>query len=130
MISFKKYITEKKDLGIMTDDNGIKRSVDKVVSFAKKNEKKYLKKDFPISKLEKELKWWNKQNKKDKEKSDERMMKSDTSYPLLVIKNDSYGLSVADGLNRLKKARDVENKKTIDCYVVPEEDIPDSTIVD
>ena len=92
--------------------------------------KKYFKKGFPISKLEKELKSWNKQNKKDKEKSEKRMMDSDTSYPLLVIKNDSYGLSVADGLNRLKKARDVENRKKIDCYIVPEEEIPDSTIIE
>lgn len=120
---------EKKDLGVMSDEKGTKRSVDKVVDFAKRNKKKYFKKDFPISRLKHELKWWNKQNKDDPEKSNARMMNSDTSYPLLVIKNDSYGLSVADGLNRLKKAKDVENKKTIDVYIVPEDDIPDSTIV-
>ena len=36
---------------------------------------------------------------------------------------------MGDGLNRLKKARDVENKKTIDIYLVPEEDMPEDAIV-
>lgn len=114
---------------IMTDDNGVKRSVEAVVKFAEKNKDKYFKKDFPISKLEHDLKWWDKQNKKDPESSNARMKKADTSYPLLVIKNQTYGLSVADGLNRLKKAKDIENKKNIDVYIVPETDIPESTIV-
>lgn len=113
---------------IMTDDNGVKRSVEAVVKFAEKNKNKYFKKDFPISKLEHELKWWDKQNEKDPESSNARMMKADTTYPLLVIKNQTYGLSVADGLNRLKKAKDIENKKNIDVYIVPETDIPESTI--
>ena len=125
-----KTLLENKDLGVMTDDKGIKRSVDSVVKFAEKNKEKYFKKNFPISKLEHDLKWWDKQNKEDPDKSNKRMMKADTSFPLLVIKNKSYGLSVSDGLNRLKKARDVENKKVIDVYIVPEKDIPDSTILD
>lgn len=113
----------------MTDEKGVKRSVEAVVKFAEDNKDKYFNKNFPISKLEHELKWWDKQNKTNPEASNERMMKADTSYPLLVIKNDRYGLSVSDGLNRLKKARDVEGKDKIDVYIVPEEDIPDSTIV-
>jgi hypothetical protein len=36
------------------------------------------------------------------------MMNADTSYPLLVIQNDDGRLGVADGLNRMKKAIDVE----------------------
>lgn len=131
-MKFKEFynnVTESFKDGIMTDDNGVKRSVEAVVKFAEKNKNKYFQKDFPISKLEHDLKWWNDQNKEDPEKSNTRMMRADTSYPLLVIKNKSYGLSVSDGLNRLKKAKDVENKKNIDVYIVPEEDIPDSTIV-
>lgn len=124
-----KILQESFKKGIMTDDKGIKRSVEAVVKFAEKNKKKYFKKQFPIKKLEHELKWWNDQNKANPKKSNKRMMKSDTSYPLLVIKNKSYGLSVSDGLNRLKKAKDVENKKNINVYIVPEEDIPNSTII-
>lgn len=126
---FNSIIKESFKDGIMTDDKGVKRSVPAVVRFAEKNKDKYFQKDFPISKLEKELKWWNQQNEADPEKSNARMMKADTSFPLLVIKNNSYGLSVSDGLNRLKKAKDIEKKKSIDVYIVPEEDIPDSTIV-
>ena len=126
---FNSIIKESFKDGIMTDDKGVKRSVSAVVKFAEKNKDKYFQKDFPISKLEKELKWWNQQNEADPEKSNARMMKADTSFPLLVIKNSSYGLSVSDGLNRLKKAKDIEKKKSIDVYIVPEEDIPDSTII-
>jgi hypothetical protein len=125
-----KILQESFKKSIMTDDKGIKRSVEAVVKFAEKNKDKYFKKQFSIKKLEHELKWWNEQNKANPKKSNKRMMKSDTSYPLLVIKNKSYGLSVSDGLNRLKKAKDVENKKNIDVYIVPEEDIPDSTIIE
>jgi len=114
---------------IMQDDNGVKRSVEAVVKFAEKNKEKYFKKDFPISKLKHELKWWDQQNKDNPQQSNARMMRADTSYPLLVIKNDSYGLSVADGLNRLKKAIDIEKKKVINVYIVPEQDIPDDTII-
>ena len=117
------------DGGVMVDDKGIKRNVTKVVKFAEDNKEKYLKKDYPISKLKHNLEWWDKQNKEDPERSNKRMMDADTSYPLLVIKNDSYGLSVADGLNRLKKAISIEKKKNIDIYLVPEEDIPENTIV-
>jgi hypothetical protein len=114
---------------IMQNDKGEKWSVPKIVKFAEKNKEKYFKKDFPISKLKHELKWWDKQNKEDPKHSNERMQKADTSYPLLVIKNSSYGLSVADGLNRLKKAISIEDRETIDVYIVPEKDIPKDTKV-
>lgn len=129
MQTFKQFFENFKG-GIMTDDQtGTKRSVEKVVKFAEENKDKYLQKSFPISKLEHDLIWWDKQNKADKESSDKRMMAADTSYPLLVIKNKQGKLSVSDGLNRLKKAKDIEKKQQLDVYIVPEEDIPDSTIV-
>lgn len=128
--NLKEQILENFKDSVMEDDKGVKRSVEAVVKFAEKNKKKYLKQDFPISKLKHDLKWWDKQNKVDPKSSNARMMKADTSYPLLVIKNKSYGLSVADGLNRLKKAIDVENKKVIDVYIVPEQDLPEDTKVE
>ena len=96
------------------DDDGNSFSVEKVVAFAKKNSK-YLKKNFPLSKIKHDLSWW--------QGNEERMMDADTSYPLLVIQNDDGHLSVADGLNRMKKAISVEKKKTIDVYLVPKKDI-------
>ncbi len=113
---------------LMIDLNGVKRSVPIVVKFAEKNKEKYFIKDFPISELEHNLEWWDKQNKEDPDKSNKRMMNADTRYPLLVIKHKN-NLSVGDGLNRLKKTRDVEKKKTIDIYLVPEEDMPEESIV-
>ena len=51
-----------------------------------------------------------------------RMKKTDTSYPILVIREDGH-LSVADGLNRLKKMISIEEKDEADVYIVPKEDI-------
>lgn len=31
--------------------------------------------------------------------------------------------------DRLKKAKDVEGKEAVDVYIVPEEDIPEETII-
>jgi Putative amidoligase enzyme len=99
------------------DDDGNNFSVEEVLNFAK-SKPEYLHKDFPLSKIKHDLSWW-----KDNAAQRERMKNADTSYPLLVIKNDDGHLSVADGLNRMKKAVDVEKKKTIDVYVVPKKDI-------
>ena len=96
------------------DEQGNNFSVEEVVKFAK-SKPEYFKKDFPLSKIKHDLSWW--------QGDKERMMKADTSYPLLVLKNDDGHLSVADGLNRMKKAIDVEDKKTIDVYLVPKKDI-------
>jgi tRNA splicing ligase len=53
------------------------------------------------------------------------MANADTNYPLLVLQNDGGHLTVADGLNRMKKAISLENRKTIDVYLVPKKDIMD-----
>lgn len=87
--------------------------VEDVLALAK-SDPKYFHKDFPLSKLKHDLEWW--------QGNEERMMNADTSYPLLVIQNNDGHLTVADGLNRMKKAISVEKKKTIDVYIVPEED--------
>ena len=96
------------------DEEGNTFSVEKIIAFAKKNPK-YFRKDFPLSKIKHDLSWW--------QGNKERMMNADTSFPLLVIQNDDGHLGVADGLNRMKKAVDVEKKQTIDVYLVPKKDI-------
>ncbi len=96
------------------DEDGNTFSVEKIIAFAKKNPK-YFHKDFPLSKIKHDLSWW--------QGNKERMMNADTSFPLLVIQNDDGHLGVADGLNRMKKAVDVEKKTTIDVYLVPKKDI-------
>ena len=105
------------------DDQGRTFSVEKVNDFAKENEDKYLKKSFDLDKLKHELKWWEKQaDKLGKEKSIDRMENTNTDYPILVIREDGH-LSVADGLNRLKKMISIEEKAKADVYIVPKEDI-------
>lgn len=96
------------------DDKGNSWSVEDVLKFAKSNPK-YFHKNFPLSKIKHDLSWW--------QGDEERMKNADTSYPLLVLQEPDGHLSVADGLNRMKKAVDVEGKKTIDVYLVPKKDI-------
>jgi len=105
------------------DDQGRTFSVEKIVDFVKEDEDKYLEESFDLDKLKHELKWWEKQaDKLGKEESIRRMKKTDTSYPILVIREDGH-LSVADGLNRLKKMISIEKKAKADVYIVPKEDI-------
>ena len=105
------------------DDKGRVFSVEKVINYAKENEGKYLNKSFPLKKLKHELKWWKKQAKTlGNEKSIRRMEGTITSHPILVILEDGH-LSVADGLNRLKKMISIEKKDKADVYIVPKEHI-------
>lgn len=108
--------------GKFADEEGNKWSVNKVVNFAQENRDKYYHPSFPIKKIKHDLSWWDKQHKEDPKKSDERTKKADTSYPLLVLQDKGH-LSVADGLNRLKKAHSIEGKKHTSIYLVPKEDI-------
>jgi len=84
------------------------------VSFAEKNKDKYFIPNFPVENIKHDLKYWQGDEK--------RMMNADTSFPLLVIIENGC-LSVADGLNRLYKAVNVEEKETIDVYIVPKEEL-------
>jgi hypothetical protein len=98
------------------DDSGSRWKVEKVIALAK-SDPKYFHKNFPLSKLIHDLEWWE-----DSPAQRQRVVNADTSFPLLVI-NDNGHLSVADGLNRMKKAVSIENKKVIDVYIVPKQDI-------
>ncbi len=69
------------------------------------------------------LKWWNKQYDMDNKNHKKRMMDADTSYPILGIKLKDGTISVADGLNRVKKAHDIEHKKSIKAYVITQKDL-------
>ena len=97
------------------DEEGNSWNVKKVNDFVTKNKAKYLKKNFPVSKIAHNLKWWQGDEK--------RMMNTDTSFPLLVLQEPNGNLSVADGLNRLKKIVSVEKKNMVDVYLVPKQDI-------
>lgn len=104
------------------DDSGRQWRVKSVVSHAEANKKKYYHAKIPIHKLTHDLSWWDKQHSADPKKSTARMKASDTSYPLLVLKDKGH-LSVADGLNRLKKATSIEGKTHVSAYIVPKKHI-------
>ena len=100
------------------DEHGTTFSVEAVVNFAKKDPS-YFHKSFPVSKVLSQLSWWE----KDKSQTAAHMRTVDTSFPILVIREADGSLSVADGLNRLKKATSIENKESLPAYVVPKKDI-------
>ena len=110
----RKLISENFKGSKFTDETGRHFSVEKAVSFAEKNKDKYFIPNFPVENIKHDLKYWQGDEK--------RMMRADTSFPLLVIIENGC-LSVADGLNRLYKAVNVEEKETIDVYIVPKEDV-------
>ena len=97
-----------------SDDMGRKFSVEDVVAYAQQNHDRYFCPKFPVSKIVHDLSYW--------QGDEQRMMRADTSYPLLVLIEDGV-LSVADGLNRLYKAVNVEGKRCLDVYLVPKEHI-------
>ena len=96
------------------DDAGRTFSVESVVAFAQKNHDRYFVPQFPLGAISHDLEYW--------QGDEERMMRADVSYPLLVIIEDGC-LSVADGLNRMYKAINVLGMTHIDVYLVPKEDI-------
>ncbi len=98
---------------VFSDEEGNSYSVERCYELAKKMGIKVT--NIPISKLERELIWWE----QDKEgQSHQHMLTVDTKYPILVT-NDNGHLSVADGLNRLKKVKDIEHRDSIPAYILP-----------
>jgi hypothetical protein len=98
-------------------------SVKEVYDFAKKHPE-CLVPDFPINKTD-ALKWWDKSYSMDSKHDRKRMEAADTSMPILGIRipGNKDKISVADGMNRVKKAHDIEGKKTIPAYVIDMKDI-------
>lgn len=100
------------------DDDGREYSVERLAAIARAGGDRYLRRDVPISTLEHDLEWWD-QGAREGGQSEAHMRSVDTSFPLLVLQNPDGHLSVCDGLNRLKKARDVEHRQTVDIYLIP-----------
>ena len=111
------------------DDEGNEFDVESIYEYVKSNGDKYLKKNISIdSKLEHNFKWWEDKYDINNPEHKERMMNSDTSFPILVVIEKDGNWAVSDGLNRLYKAKHVEGKDTIDGYVISKEEILDQHI--
>tara|TARA_R100000152_G_C6568043_1_gene36386 strand:- start:58 stop:471 length:414 start_codon:yes stop_codon:yes gene_type:complete len=131
MISFKLYYeanianaeaSEEKDLGQFCGPGGCFKVWDTIKWAEKTGEKEVVDLQDTDNILTKAVhndidKWW--------QGDDERMMESNTKWPILMVIEPNGNISIADGLNRAKKLRDVEKKKTIQANVVKREDIPE-----
>jgi hypothetical protein len=123
MKTFRQYLTEVENWDAQiaqNDETGKKYRVSDIYSYAKKNTE--LIKDLPIEDTD-ALKWWDKQYDMDNKEHKERMLKADTSVPVLGIRQEDGTISITDGLNRIKKAHHVEDKKTIPAYVIDKKDM-------
>lgn len=104
------------------DDEGNIFFVEEIYDFVHNNSDKYYHKQYPLEKLKHNLEWWNKTYDIKNADHKKRMMKANTSFPLLVVK-EKNNLSVADGLNRLYKALKIEKRTHLPIYLVPKNDI-------
>ena len=127
MKTFKQYLLEMtdeewKNQTFYSDATDMTFHVKDVYDFVKQHPE-FLVPNFPINKTD-ALEWWDKSYSMDSKHDRERMENTDTSAPILAIKSGNKGkVSVADGMNRVKKAHDIEGKTTIPAYVIDMKDI-------
>ena len=123
MKKFKEFLMEEvenwKDQKMHSDVTDEDYMVKDVYDWAKKNTKIVT---LPIKDTD-ALEWWDKQYDMDNKAHKKRMMDADTSFPVLGIRQKDGTVSIADGLNRIKKAHHVENKKEIKAYVIDQKDL-------
>lgn len=98
-----------------------------LINFVLENKHKFLLKEVSIKDLYLGFIWWDKYPFNYKKvnpasKSPQRVLKVDTEIPIILLK-DKNKLFVLDGMHRLKKIRDIENKKTVMAYIVPIEEV-------
>jgi len=123
MKKFKEFLIEEvenwKDQKMHSDVTDKDYMVKDVYDWAKKNTKPVT---LPIKDTD-ALEWWDKQYDMDNKAHKKRMMDADTSFPVLGIRQKDNKISIADGLNRVKKAHDIEHKKSVKAYVIDQKDL-------
>lgn len=125
MKSFLQYITEVEnwDEQITSDEKGNKYRVKDLYDYAKNECEDCYNKELPIDDTD-ALHWWSKNYSMKNPEHVKRMEKTDTSVPVLGVRvADSDTISIADGLNRIKKAHSMEKKKVIPAYVINMKDV-------
>lgn len=125
MKSFIQYITEVEnwDEQITSDEKGNKYRVKDLYDYAKNECEDCYNKELPIDNTD-ALHWWSKNYSMKNPEHVKRMEKTDTSVPVLGVRvANSDTISIADGLNRIKKAHSIEKKKVIPAYVINMKDV-------
>jgi len=125
MKSFLQYLTEVEnwDEQITSDEKGNKYRVKDLYDYAKNECEDCYNKELPIDNTD-ALHWWSKNYSMKNPEHVKRMEKTDTSVPVLGVRvADSDTISIADGLNRIKKAHSMEKKKVIPAYVINMKDV-------
>lgn len=98
-----------------------------IINFVLENKDKFLLKEVSIKDLYLGFIWWDKypfnfHKVKPTSKSPNRVVEVNTKIPIILLKNKDR-LFVLDGMHRLKKIRDIENKKSVMAYIVPIEEV-------
>jgi len=125
MKSFRQYITEVEnwDEQITSDEKGNKYRVKDLYDYAKNECEDCYNEELPIDNTD-ALHWWSKNYSMKNPEHVKRMKKTDTSVPVLGVRvANSDTISIADGLNRIKKAHSMEKKKVIPAYVINMKDV-------
>ena len=119
MKKFKEFLLEVedwKDQIASNDETGKKYRVKDIYDFAKSKQEFFIQ-NLPIQDTD-ALEWWDKSYDMDNKDHVARMKQADTSTPVLGIRQEDGTISIADGLNRIKKASTIEKKKTIPAFVI------------
>jgi len=101
------------------DDEGNQYSVKDLYAHAQKKGPAV---EIPIESTD-ALEWWDKSYSMDNPDHVTRMKNANTSYPVLAIEYEKGKYSIADGLNRIKKAHSMEGKKTIYAHIMSQDEM-------
>ena len=107
------------DSQLAGDDEGNQYSVKDLVAYA---QKKGPAQEIPIESTD-ALEWWDKSYSMDNPEHVERMQKANTSFPVLAIEYEKGKYSIADGLNRIKKAHSIEGKKSVYAHIMHQDEM-------